>query len=109
MASYSTIVYVLSTLPSAVHSGFTFFYAAFQTITPSVIISLAYRIFVFYAATRIIRMQLPHIGADGDFIAANTRSGRNGVCRNLVPVNFAIAFEIAGATNGVAICPAPVG
>ena len=54
MASYSTIVYVLSTLPSAVHSAFTFFYAAFQTITPSVIISLAYRIFVFYAATRII-------------------------------------------------------
>jgi hypothetical protein len=54
MASYSTILYVLSTLPSAVHSGFTFFYAAFQTITPSVIISLAYRIFVFYAATRII-------------------------------------------------------
>ncbi|TVY43560.1 Uncharacterized protein LOCC1_G003041 [Lachnellula occidentalis] len=54
MASYSTLVYVLSTLPSAVHSGLTFFYAAFQTITPSVIISLAYRIFVFYAATRII-------------------------------------------------------
>ncbi|KAG0645964.1 Inheritance of cortical ER 2 [Hyphodiscus hymeniophilus] len=54
MASYSTLIYVLSTLPSAVHSGFTFLYAAFQTITPSVIISLAYRIFVFYAATRII-------------------------------------------------------
>lgn len=54
MASYSTLVYVLSTLPSAVHSGFTFLYAAFQTITPSVIISLAYRIFVFYSATRII-------------------------------------------------------
>jgi hypothetical protein len=54
MASYSTLVHILSTLPSAVHSGFTFFYAAFQTITPSVIISLAYRIFVFYAATRII-------------------------------------------------------
>ncbi|KAG9237544.1 ER membrane protein-like protein [Amylocarpus encephaloides] len=54
MASYSTLVYVLSTLPSAVHSSFTFVWAAFQTITPSVIISLAYRIFVFYAATRII-------------------------------------------------------
>ncbi|PVH80590.1 ER membrane protein-like protein [Cadophora sp. DSE1049] len=54
MASYSTILYILSTLPSAVLSGFTFLYAAFQTITPSVIISLAYRIFVFYAATRII-------------------------------------------------------
>ncbi|KAF8865016.1 ER membrane protein-like protein [Acephala macrosclerotiorum] len=54
MASYSTLVYMLSTLPSAVLSGFQFLYAAFQTITPSVIISLAYRIFVFYSATRII-------------------------------------------------------
>jgi hypothetical protein len=54
MASYSTLMYVLSTLPSVVHSGFTFLWAAFQTITPSVIISLAYRIFVFYGATRII-------------------------------------------------------
>jgi len=54
MASYSTLVYILSALPSAVHSGFTFIWAAFQTITPSIIISLAYRIFVFYAATRII-------------------------------------------------------
>lgn len=54
MASYSTLVYALNTLPSAVHSAFTFLFAAFQTITPSVIISLAYRIFVFYAATRII-------------------------------------------------------
>lgn len=34
--------------------SFTFLYAAFQTITASIIISLAYRIFVFYAATRII-------------------------------------------------------
>jgi len=54
MASYSTLVYMLSTLPSAVIGGFQFLYAAFQTITPSVIISLAYRIFVFYSATRII-------------------------------------------------------
>lgn len=54
MASYSTLVYMLGSLPSAVHSGFTFLYAAFQTVTPSVLISLAYRIFVFYAATRII-------------------------------------------------------
>jgi hypothetical protein len=61
MASYSTLVYVLSTLPSAVHSSFTFLWAAFQTITPSVIISLAYRTFVFYAATRII----PAINASG--------------------------------------------
>ncbi|KAI1007267.1 hypothetical protein K3495_g959 [Podosphaera aphanis] len=54
MASYSTILYLLSTLPSTVISGFSFLLAAFQTITASVIISLAYRIFVFYAATRII-------------------------------------------------------
>ena len=54
MASYSTLMHVLSSLPSAVHSSFTFLLAAFQTITPSVLISLAYRIFVFYAATRII-------------------------------------------------------
>lgn len=54
MASYSTFLHLLGSLPTAVHSGLTFFYAAFQTITPSVIISLAYRIFVFYCATRII-------------------------------------------------------
>ena len=54
MASYSTLMHVISTLPSFVHSSFTFLHAVFQTITPSVIISLAYRIFVFYAATRII-------------------------------------------------------
>lgn len=54
MASYSTILYMLSTLPSAVLSSFNFLFAAFQAVTPSVIISLAYRILVFYAATRII-------------------------------------------------------
>lgn len=54
MASYSTLIHILSSLPSVVHSSFTFLLAAFQTITPSVLISLAYRIFVFYAATRII-------------------------------------------------------
>jgi hypothetical protein len=54
MASYSTLMNVISTLPSFVHSSFTFLYAVFQTITPSVIISLAFRTFVFYAATRII-------------------------------------------------------
>ncbi|KAB8301134.1 hypothetical protein EYC80_003035 [Monilinia laxa] len=54
MASYSTLLHVLSTLPSFVHSSFYFLYAAFQTITPSILISLAYRVFVFYAATRII-------------------------------------------------------
>lgn len=54
MASYTTLVKMLSSLPDTINSGFTFLHAAFQTITPSVLISLAYRIFVFYAATRII-------------------------------------------------------
>ncbi|KAK3373572.1 ICE2-domain-containing protein [Lasiosphaeria ovina] len=54
MASYSTLLHILGTLPSAVHSSVQFLYAAFQTITPSVIISLTYRIIVFYCATRII-------------------------------------------------------
>ncbi|KAJ9619611.1 hypothetical protein H2203_008392 [Taxawa tesnikishii (nom. ined.)] len=54
MASYSTLMHALSTLPSAIHSGFSFLFAAIMTITPSVIISLAYRLFVLYAAARII-------------------------------------------------------
>ncbi|KAI6248418.1 hypothetical protein HI914_03444 [Erysiphe necator] len=54
MASYSTILYMMSTLPSAVLSSFDFLFAAFQAVTPSILISLAYRILVFYAATRII-------------------------------------------------------
>ncbi|KAK3684740.1 ICE2-domain-containing protein [Podospora appendiculata] len=54
MASYSTLIHMLSSLPSAVNSSLQFLYAAFQTITPSVIISLTYRIIVFYGATRII-------------------------------------------------------
>lgn len=54
MASYSTLMHMLSSLPSVVNSSFQFLYAAFQTITPSVIISLTYRIIVFYCATRII-------------------------------------------------------
>lgn len=54
MASYSTLLHILGSLPSAVNSSFQFLYAAFQTITPSVIISLTYRIIVFYCATRII-------------------------------------------------------
>src|SRR6185369_6079482 len=52
--SYLTLLHMLGNLPTAVSSSFQFLYAAFQTITPSVIISLTYRIIVFYAATRII-------------------------------------------------------
>ncbi|MCJ1437331.1 hypothetical protein MMC27_006718 [Xylographa pallens] len=54
MASYTTLIHVLSTLPSTIHGGFNFIMAALSTITPSVIISLAYRFFVLYASTRII-------------------------------------------------------
>ncbi|KAM0243000.1 hypothetical protein ACHAP5_007031 [Fusarium lateritium] len=54
MASYSTFLHMLSSLPYAVHSSLALLYAAFQTITPSVIISLTYRSLVFYCATRII-------------------------------------------------------
>ncbi|KAF3761161.1 hypothetical protein M406DRAFT_283124 [Cryphonectria parasitica EP155] len=54
MASYATFLHMLSQLPGAFSDSFTFLWAAFQTITPSVIISLVYRIIVFYCATRII-------------------------------------------------------
>ena len=37
------------------------------------------------------------------------RSGVNGAWRKRAPVSWAIALPIAGVTNGVAICPTPVG
>ena len=54
MASYSTLMQALQTLPSTFIISFNFITAAFSTVTPSVIISLGYRIFVLYASTRII-------------------------------------------------------
>ena len=54
MASYTQLLHVLSTLPTMVHAAFNFVTAALSTITPSVLISLAYRLFVLYASTRII-------------------------------------------------------
>jgi hypothetical protein len=54
MASYTTLLHALSTLPSMIHAAYNFVMAALSTITPSVIISLAYRLFVLYASTRII-------------------------------------------------------
>ncbi|KAK3048226.1 hypothetical protein LTR09_010387 [Extremus antarcticus] len=54
MASYSTFVQALSSLPATLHSAFGFMYAAIRTITPSVIISLVYRLTVLYASARII-------------------------------------------------------
>jgi hypothetical protein len=54
MASYTTLLQALSSLPSTLHSSFGFLWAAIQTVTPSVIISLIYRLIVLYAAARII-------------------------------------------------------
>ncbi|KAH8693076.1 ICE2-domain-containing protein [Talaromyces proteolyticus] len=54
MASYSTLMHLLSLLPSITHAAFNVVTAAFSAITPSVLITLTYRLFVFYASTRII-------------------------------------------------------
>ncbi|MCJ1311734.1 hypothetical protein MMC25_005407 [Agyrium rufum] len=54
MASYLSVLDALSMLPSIIHATFNFIVAALSTITPSVIISLSYRLFVLYASTRII-------------------------------------------------------
>jgi hypothetical protein len=54
MASYTTITQALSSLPTTLHTSFGFMLAALQTVTPSVIISLIYRLLVLYAAARII-------------------------------------------------------
>ncbi|EMC97526.1 hypothetical protein BAUCODRAFT_454710 [Baudoinia panamericana UAMH 10762] len=54
MASYTTLLQALSSLPSTLHNAFGFVVAAVRTVTPSVIISLLYRLMVFYAAARII-------------------------------------------------------
>jgi hypothetical protein len=54
MASYSTLLHVLSTLPSTIRTSFSFLVAAVMTATPSVLISLAYRTTVMVAAARII-------------------------------------------------------
>ncbi|KAF2809732.1 ICE2-domain-containing protein [Mytilinidion resinicola] len=54
MASYTTLLHIFSTLPTMIHSGYNLIVGAIMTITPSVIISLAYRVFVMYASARII-------------------------------------------------------
>jgi len=54
MASYTTLLHALGSLPSIIHTGFNLMVGAIMTITPSVIVSLAYRVFVMYAAARII-------------------------------------------------------
>ncbi|KAF2765727.1 ICE2-domain-containing protein [Teratosphaeria nubilosa] len=54
MASYTTILQALSSLPTTLHNAFGFMIAAVRTVTPSVIISLIFRLLVLYAAARII-------------------------------------------------------
>ena len=54
MSSYTALMQALSSLPGALVNGLDFVAAAFKAVTPSVLISLGYRLFVFYASTRII-------------------------------------------------------
>lgn len=54
MASYTTLMHTLSSMPSIIHTTFNIVGAAFSAISPSVLISLLYRLFVLYASTRII-------------------------------------------------------
>lgn len=54
MASYTTLMHALSLLPSIIHAAFNVVTAALSAVAPSVLISLVYRLFVFYASTRII-------------------------------------------------------
>jgi len=54
MASYTTLMHALSLLPSIIHALFNVITAVFSAVTPSVLISLAYRLLVLYASTRII-------------------------------------------------------
>ncbi|KAI7153283.1 ICE2-domain-containing protein [Hortaea werneckii] len=54
MASYTTVLQALESVPETLHSALGFMVAAVKTVTPSVIISLIYRLIVLYAAARII-------------------------------------------------------
>ncbi|OJI97688.1 hypothetical protein ASPVEDRAFT_120099 [Aspergillus versicolor CBS 583.65] len=54
MASYTTLMHAVSLLPSIIHAAFNMITAVFSAVTPSVLISLTYRILVLYASTRII-------------------------------------------------------
>lgn len=54
MSSYSAIMQALSALPGGIFDTLQFMAAAFKAVTPSVLVSLGYRLFVFYASTRII-------------------------------------------------------
>ncbi|KIW82190.1 hypothetical protein Z517_05217 [Fonsecaea pedrosoi CBS 271.37] len=54
MSSYTALMVALSSLPGALVNALDFVAAAFKAVTPSVLISLGYRLFVFYSSTRII-------------------------------------------------------
>ncbi|KIW34019.1 uncharacterized protein PV07_00821 [Cladophialophora immunda] len=54
MSSYTALMVALSSLPGALVNALDFIAAAFKAVTPSVLISLGYRLFVFYSSTRII-------------------------------------------------------
>ncbi|KAI5784632.1 ICE2-domain-containing protein [Geopyxis carbonaria] len=66
MDSYETLVTnIYAFLPSFLREISTFIMSAWSTVTPSVIISLAYRLFVLYASTRIIPAVRQSGGARG--------------------------------------------
>ena len=54
MSSYTAFLQILSALPGALWDTVDFIAAAFKAVSASVLISLGYRLFVFYASTRII-------------------------------------------------------
>jgi hypothetical protein len=54
MSSYHSLLQALTMMPDFAVTSLSFISAAFAAVTPSVIISLGYRLFVFYASTRII-------------------------------------------------------
>ncbi|KAJ9654389.1 hypothetical protein H2198_006551 [Neophaeococcomyces mojaviensis] len=54
MSSYDAIMQAITALPGNILDTLQFTAAAFSAVTPSVLVSLGYRLFVFYASTRII-------------------------------------------------------
>lgn len=54
MSSFSAVMQLISALPGGIVDTLQFTAAAFKAVTPSVLVSLGYRLFVFYASTRII-------------------------------------------------------
>lgn len=54
MSSYTALIHLLSTLPGVLWDTLDFIIAAFKAVSASVLISLGYRLFVFYMSTRII-------------------------------------------------------